>query len=311
MQIVGLTSENVKDYASFLTEDAAQWIGRVFSGGFVLLKEDEETVAAGIIWELESGEEDLDTDCHIISLKAVDEESAVILLDEFTQLVADMGCNRTLFELPTTLGSVEKNALEKAGFSLETKEGRIVSIALADIGMALLSHKNKQDDKIKPLSEADSRLFDVAIAELDMDGIRGTCMDMAELPMDFYEKDISCFSEDEGDISAMALFHKRPSGKLELNLLSNVGDSDDDPIELLKQAVFLAEGIYAPNTKFLFDKSNANIKELLDRFFPKAKAVQVIAGCRKEEIPESEEDFDEEDIEYEDEIEQEDYFDLE
>ena len=311
MRIENLTQENVSDLKEFLTQDIAEWIGRNFVSGFVLLPEDEPSPAAGIVWQLVAGEDEYETDCRILFIKAEDDESADALLLQFSGLVAEMGCEGSLFELPVSLGDVEKKALEKAGFTLKTEEGEVVSLTQADIGMALITEKDKLREDIKKLSEADERLFDVAMAELEMNGIRGTCMDLAYLPAGFFENDISCFLDDEGDIAAMALFHRRPSGTIELDLLSGTGESGEDTIPLLKQAIMYSEEIYAPRTRFLFDRSDENISSFVAKYFPKAKGAQVIKGFRKEEPLPLDEDAEEEDIEYTEESEEEEAYELE
>ncbi len=285
MRIENLTTENVSDYTEFLTQDIAGWIGRSFVCGFVLLPEEEPAPVAGMVWQLVSGEDEYETDSRILFIKAEDDENADLLLNEYSELAKDMDCERSLFQLPAVLGGVEKKALERAGFTLETGEGEVVSLALADLGMALITEKDGRREDIKRLGEADERSFDVAMAELEMDGISGTCMDLAYLPKDFFENDISCFLDDGGDISAMILFHKRASGKIELDLMSGVGEYETDGVELFKQAVLFSEGIYAPNTKFLFDRSDENTAAFLNGFFPKAKGAQVVAGSGKRSLP--------------------------
>ena len=46
MQIIGLTKENVNDYEDFLTKDIAEYIGREFTCGFVVARDDEDRVGA-------------------------------------------------------------------------------------------------------------------------------------------------------------------------------------------------------------------------------------------------------------------------
>ncbi|MBQ7615275.1 MAG: hypothetical protein IJU77_09530 [Butyrivibrio sp.] len=302
MQIIGLTKDNVEYFKDYLTADVADNIGRRFTCGMVLIPDDEEndeaaptdeepsyedlTPVGAIVWELRQGEGTFDIDSRILSVKAKDEEAADTLLEEYSQLVVQMEGGNSYFELPSTLGSVEKKALEKAGFSLETREGDVISVALADLGMALDSD-GKTDDEIKHLSEAEERDFDNAIARLDDEGKRGSCEDMPYLPMDYFDSEISCFKADEDDLfTAVVLMHRRPSGKIDVDLAEVVEDAKEDIKKLLKQSVVYAEDICDPGTKFFFDRSNPALKKLTKELFPTAKGAQVYSGFRKEELPE-------------------------
>ena len=309
MRIENLTTDNVNDYLEFLKEDNAEWIGRKFVSGFVLIPDDENIPKAGIIWELINGEDEFETNCRILFIKADDEECADALLSQYSDLVVMMECEKSVFELPTTLGDIEKNALEKAGFELSTEESEIIHLALADLGMAIVTDKDRKRDDIKKLSEVDERMFDVAVSELEMDGIRGVCSDLSYLPKDFFDNEISSFLDDEGDISAMVLFHKKPSGIIEIDLMSAIGDSDSDPIELLKQSIMYSDEIYEPNTKFLIDMHDKDLNALVQKYFAKFKAPKVIRGFRKENLLPPD-DFDEDDIEYIEDVEEEDIYDL-
>ncbi len=115
-----------------------------------------------------------------------------------------MECSFSSFELPSSLGSIEKNALEKAGFETENKEGKVISVALVDMGNALMDY-DRLDDNIRPLKEAEDREFENAIARLDYEGKCGSLEDMPYLPKDYFDNEISCYSSDEDLISAMVL----------------------------------------------------------------------------------------------------------
>lgn len=317
MLITGLTKDNVQEYRDFLTSDIAELIGRNFVSGFALEDEDTNSPLAGIVWEFTQGEDELDTRSRILFIKAKDEESAGNLLEAFTDIATQTGCSDTVFDLAASMGSVEKKALEEAGFSMEEREGQVVSVALADLGMTLLNDKDKADERVIPLSEIDDRELYSALSGLDMEGIRGTCDDMPYLARDYFEDEISCCLEDEEDeeLNALVLFHKKPSGKLELILCEALEDATMSAVDLLKQAVMLAEEKYEPSTKILIDCRYGQLQKLINSLFPKAKSTKVIAGYRKEAGPnldelEAEEEEYEEYEEYEefDEFEELDLF---
>ncbi len=282
MNMTALTKENAQEFKAFLTPDIADLMGRKFISGFVISDDENNSPLAGIVWEYTDGEDELKTRSRILFIKAKDEEVAGILLDEYTDIAIQTSCSDTVFELPASMGSVEKKALETAGFTLEEKESNEIAVALADVGMNLIKGTDKIDERVMPLSEVDNRELYSALAGLDMNGIRGTCEDLPYLSRDFFENEISCCLEEDGELSALALFHKKPSGKLELILCETLEDSSMSPTDILKQAIMLAEDKYEPATKILMDRRYEQLGELAKSLFPKEKGAKALEGYRKE-----------------------------
>lgn len=289
MQIIGLTKEKVNDYVDFLTEDIADYIGREFICGFVCVKDGEDEPSAGIIWELGRGDDDLDTKSRILFIKALDEESMKVLLDEYTESAQLAECSGSYFSLPDTLSSVEIDALKKAGFSLEEKEGTVISIPLSKIVNTLIKDGYDRDENIKPLYEAEDRLFDSMIAGLGIDGYYGICEDLAFLPRDFFDNDISCYYEDDEEILAVLLAHKRPSGQIEIDLLHGFDNDPNYVLNIMKQTVLLARDKYEPSTQFLIDRHDERAQVVSKKLFSNIKGDKVYVGSRVEELPEMEE----------------------
>ncbi len=296
MQIIGLTLENANDYSGFLTADIAELIGRDFVCGFVLVPDEDEKPVAGIVWELGRGKNELETYSHILFIKAKDAESAKLLLEEYTETVVYVECNASTFELATSLGSVEKKALEEAGFAIEEKEGSVVSIMLADLGMTLLKGTEEADENLRPISEADEREFGGLIARFDLDDNRGSLEDLPYLPRTYFDEDISCYIAQGEQIGALALFHKKPSKKVEVCFIAALEEAEATMEQMVKEAVIHAEEKLDPPTKFLFNKKDEDLFAFIKKNFPKAKGAQVLYGFRKEELPKPEEEEPDEDI---------------
>ena len=289
MQITGLTKENVHDYIDFLSMDIAECIGREFTCGFVCIKEGEDRPSAGIVWELKQGDDELDIKSHILFIRALDEESANVLMDEYTESALLAECGSSYYSLPNTLGGVEINALKKAGFSLEEKESSVISVSLSEIIKRLLKHGDDQYDNIKPLSQAEDRFFSSMIAELDFEGYHGICDDLLFLPREFFDNDVSCYYEDDEEVYAIVLVHEKPSGKIVLDLLHSHDEDPNTLIHIMKKTVMLAEAKYDPATEFLIDRHDKRSLLMCQKLFPKETGEMVYEGMRKENIPQSEE----------------------
>lgn len=289
MQITGLTKENVYDYLDFLPVDIAECIGREFTCGFVCIKDGEDSPSAGIIWELKQGDDELDIKSHILFMKALDEESANVLMDEYTESALLAECGYSYYSLPNTLEGIEINALKKAGFFMEEKESSVISVPLSEIIKRLLKHGDDNFDNIKPLSRAEDRFFSSMIAELEFEGSHGICDDLSFLPREYFDNDVSCYYEDDEEVYAIVLVHEKPSGKIELDLLHSHDKDPNTLIHIMKKTVLLAEAKYDPSTEFLIDRHDERSLSLCQILFPKKTGEMVYEGMRKENIPQSEE----------------------
>lgn len=289
MQKTGLTKENVHDYIDFLSMDIAECIGREFTCGFVCIKEGEERPSAGIVWELKQGDDELDIKSHILFIRALDEESANVLMDEYTESALLAECGYSYYSLPNTLEGIEINALKKAGFSLEEKESSVISVSLSEVIKRLLKHGDGQYDNIKPLSQAEDRFFSSMIAKLEFEGNHGICDDLLFLPREFFDNDVSCYYEDDEEVYAIVLVHEKPSGKIVLDLLHSHDEDPNTLIRIMKKTVMLAEAKYDPATEFLIDRYDKRSLLMCQKLFPKKTGEKVYEGMRKENIPQSEE----------------------
>ncbi len=89
MVMIGLTRDNISKFAGYLSEDTAEWIGREFTCAFLVCRDDEKP-AAGIIWELQNGDDEPSIKSRIRCIRADDDEAADFLLEQYSQIASQM-----------------------------------------------------------------------------------------------------------------------------------------------------------------------------------------------------------------------------
>ena len=127
------------------------------------------------------------------------------------------------------------------------------------------------------------RGFNSALRQFLTKGKYGLCEDLAYLPRSYFENDISCYSEMDGDINGIFLFHKKPSGGLLVVIMAALG-SDFGKIlpQMIKFSVTSAMENYPGETEVLIDRHNYASLALSEKLFPRGFGLPVYVGSRQE-----------------------------
>ena len=283
MSVVELTEDNVEEYLEYLGEDVAENIGRTFYNG--LIATDEGGMPkAGIIWEYRNMRKDSDRESHIMWLQAEDEEDFDELLDNYDKAIRSEGIVKSCFSLPAKTSEKLKSMLRNKGFSVGLMEGNKITARLSEIADISAFKKIEISDAIKPLRSAAQRDFLAAIGRMIEQGRHGTCEDLAYLPRLYFENDVSCYAEADGQIYGLLLVHKTPSEKLEVVLMCVLGKETVKILpQLIKQAVESGYEYYEPDTIIVIDRHDYASLALGEKLFPSGFGIPVYEGERKEE----------------------------
>ena len=283
MEVIELNEDNVLDYTDFIGVDMADNIGRTYYDGLIVV--DGQKPVAGMIWELKNAVSDEKQENHFEWFVSGDEESARLLFEAYGRSVSLTDVSKTTFAIPARQGKAEKAALRAAGFSVNLMEGDMIEAKLSDIAQLPFVAKVKKvlSDQVKPLRTATQRGFNGALRRMTYIGHAGKCQDIEFLPRMFFENDVSCYSEEDGVINGLFLCHKLPSGKIEIVMMSAVGQ---DYVKLLPlmigQAVKSAEELYDPDTIVVVDRHNEASLALGEKLFPTGFGVPIYVGEREE-----------------------------
>lgn len=282
MKIAELTTDNIIHFLPFIPEDSADHIGRIFHHGMIAVEGD--TPLAGMIWELKNMLEDGPKESRILWLWVKDEAAAAELFEKYTENIALDDVERSFYTIPAVPESREKEFLEAQGFTSELAEGDEISAAIDQISEIPLMKKTEPDPSIKTLMSVNQAAFFATARKMAGKGRRGICEDLIYLPRMYFENDVSCFYEEDGQIRALLLFHRLPAGNLRVVLMAAIGkDVNQLLVKMMKKALMEVEELYPPDTKILIDRHNLATLALGEKLFPNEIGMPIYTGSRKEE----------------------------
>jgi hypothetical protein len=282
MNIIELTEDNVEEYMEYLSEDVAENIGRTFYSGLVAT-DDLESPVGGIIWRYKNMLNDSDKESHIEWLQAEDQESFDGLFDKYDREVKQEGIVRSFFCLPAKTSQDLKKMLKERGFTVNLMEGDSITAKLSEIADISAFSKISISDAIMPLRSATQRGFSAAVSRTLVQGHYGTCEDLAYLPRLYFENDVSCYAEIDGQIVGMLLLHRTPSEQLEVVLMHVTGKESVKLLpQMIKQAVESAYESYEPDTRIIINRHDYASLALGERLFPRGFGIPVYEGKRAE-----------------------------
>lgn len=281
MHIVNLDEDNIEMYVDFLTPDVAENIGRTFYKGLVVEKEGE--LIAGMVWNVRNMMNDADNESHISFLKINDEEAGNLLFEEYKDLAREDDVVKTTFSLPAKSTTSEQQALANAGFSVKFMEGDLIKARLSEIGELAFIKKVRVSDDIHSLKTMTQRGFNSAIRSFVAKGLYGLCEDLPYLPRTYFENDVSCYAEVNGQVNGIFLFHKNPSEGLMIVVMAAIG-SDFGKIlpQMMKFSVLTALEEYSDETEIWIDRHNYASLALSEKLFPRGFGIPVYIGSRQE-----------------------------
>ncbi len=283
MKTISLTYENVGDYGAWIVPDMAENLDREYYRGLIL-EDDEDTPVAGMLYEILYNEEERPTEAAIRWLKIMDGSVAPALFEAYGKAAKDNGVSRTSFVIPVKDSAVEKAALKEAGFRVKLTEGNDIIVTLDELKALPIMKSTAVPDSIRPLNRINARAFRRAVSKCSMLGKKGVCEDLSYLPLSWFDPDVSCYSEEDGEVNGLMLFHKRPSGVVAIQLM--IGLTSDPQMILLgmmRQFVISLEACYGPMVKVILDRHNQSSFKLSEKLLPRGFGIPVYAGDRDEE----------------------------
>jgi hypothetical protein len=282
MQIVNLDEENIEEYSSYITPDDAENIGRTYFRGILVI--DEETPVAGMIWEIRNMMKEAENEAHIIWLRVDHEDAADLLFEKYKEYIANDDVVSSDFCLPARTDSRETKILEDNGFEVNFMEGDLIKARLSDISQLPFIKKIKVSDSVKPLKTITQRGLNAGIRLFMSKGLYGLCEDLPYLSRSYFENDVSCYSEKDGQINGFLLFHNNPSGGLVVVVMAAIGSDYGKIIpQMMKQFIVRAEEIYSPDTEVWINRHNYASRALSEKLFPRSFGTPVYIGKRLEQ----------------------------
>ncbi len=283
-----LDENNIDDYAAYIGEDAADDIGRTFFRGLILLEEGRNAPLGWMIWELLNLEAKQHVESYIRWFEVEDQDEAEVLFLRYNEMTAEDGVEKSHVCIPATRESAKtRQILAGQGFDMLLMEGDDVAVGLSEIlNMPIFKKSRGQSDFVHPLEDMPLRNYRKIIAKLEMLGQKGTCEDLGHLPKSYFEKNVSCYYEDDSGIGGVLLFHRSPSGSIRLKVMRAVTGDHKEATRILMQLLFYAVGYMGENcpddTRVIADRHNDSAFLLAEKLFPRAFGKPVYSGSRME-----------------------------
>ena len=281
MHIVDLNEESIDEYIDYIDPDVAENIGRFFFRGILCF--DEDDLSGGMIWEVRNTMREEKNESNIVWLRIDSDEAGEFLFDNYSDLISLDDVEASTISLPARGASKEKESLENAGFKVVFMEGDLIKTQLSEIAELDAFKKVKPGDSIRPLKNMTQRGFNAGVRPFMDKGLYGLCQDLPYLPRSYFENDISSYSENEGQVNGLFLFHKNPSGGLAIVVMAAIGNDYGKILpQMIKRSITSAIEIYSPDTEVWIDRHNYASLALSEKLFPRGFGIPVFIGKRQE-----------------------------
>ena len=281
MRIVSLDEDNIEEYTKYLTADVAENIGRTFVRGIVAC--DGDIPLAGMVWEIKNMMLEAANESNIMWLRIDKEEAIEPLFENYKTAVKDDEVVKSNFSLPAKASDKEREALLKEGFTVKFMEGDLIKARLSEITELEFLKKIKLSENVHALNTITQRGFNSAARQFMAKGHFGVLEDLPYLSRSYFENDISCYSENEGQVDGLFLFHKNPSGGLVIVLMAAIGSNYGKILpHMIKCSVTNMQEMYPPETEIWIDRHNYASLALSEKLFPRGFGIPVYVGSRDE-----------------------------
>lgn len=284
MEVVDLTEENAEDYASYLGEDVAENIGRAFYRGIVVHNNLSWIPAAGMVWEIKNADDPWkNTESRIEWMRIHSMEVAAPLFEAYGEMVRKEDVKRSFLSIPAEGDRIESEACRAAGFDIRRQEGDDLVVTMRELLNMPVFQNRAALEHVARLARLPLRRYRSIVSRCVRMERRGLCEDLEYLPISWFDMDVSCYSEKDGRINGLLLFHLMPSGRLAAKLLYTEGDDAAKTIgRLVSCAVQNATPILRPDTQIVISRRSRQARHLAKRLFPEGIGLPVYTGSREE-----------------------------
>lgn len=276
-----ITEDNVSDLTQYLGEDVAENIGREYFYGLGLFDALEEPAAA-LVWCIKNTDCFDDAQAELCFFSYENEEDGRELLQEYSERVLDENVIRSFFEFEG-LGKDNEQMLKHEGFKVKKTEGKNLFVKLEELSEMRFAAKKSTPSYIVSLDRVTQAQFKQGVTNCMFAGRAGVNEDLAMLPMEWYEKEISACVITDGKAKGFLLIHRRPSGILMPVLLYASGvDARKEMLNMMRFCINAAVKKYPGDTKVLIYRYDDNTRSLSSYLFPGKKGDKVTVGERAE-----------------------------
>ena len=270
-----ITADNLEDFRDVLPTDAFYDLPRPWHGGLAVGTGSD---ASYLVYELRNIESDAGGSSEIKWSYLSKNGSRLFL--EYSNEVKARGVRKSFIE--TEREEDKRAVLLDAGFVTEERESEKLVVTVAEL-MKLPYVSRKVPEYVLGLSDIGERQFKRGIGQCLIRDRKGLLEDLAFLPIEWFEQDVSSAVLTDQRVSGMLLAHQIPSKKLMVDLLfSFSGDAQLDILRMIIHSIQAAADKYPGDTPVILRRHNKRVHDITDRFFPGKKGEDVLYGEKKE-----------------------------
>ena len=266
--------------SEILSPDAYQNVLRPFFRGIAVENEEGEA-SSWMVYELENMDDDTDRRAQIHWMDIGDDESGDTLMAEFAGECENDEALSSIYECPGDREDIEK-VLAGAGFSIAGRESSDLIVTVGEMGKLGFAMK-KTPEFVLGLGDISERQFKRGVGNCILNNRKGLLQDMAFLPMEWFEQDVSSIVLTDERVSGMLLVHQMASRQLMVDLLfSSSGDSRMDLLRLMQHSIQAAVAKYPPDTRVILRRHDKSVHGIASKIFPGKTGDKVFYSERKE-----------------------------
>ncbi len=274
--------ENItSECEDLIGQNVAENMEREYYSGLTYGEEDD--LQGAIVWRLDNVDSYDSLGSELVFFNARDDETAKELLDSYKEKAREEEIKKTFFELSDIPEEII-NVFKENGFKVEKREGMDIYVKLSAITSNKLFMPKKRPRSILSLAELKNLNFRQGIANCLFNGASGINDDLALLPKEWYDEDISCAYMEDDRVIGFFLLHVLPDGCIMPVLLFGTGvDSNKNIFDMLRFSTLAASEKYDGSTTLIIRRHDEKSRKLSAYIFPKAKGDIVDAGEREEQ----------------------------
>lgn len=279
MKFVTITKENADLYKGILDADAAEHIGRSHYRALALHEEEDREPNAWLIWKLLHNGDRKSEEAELLWFFAKDVESGKAILEEYEKRAAETEVIVTRFEFPAGQKDTELATLREMGYETREAESRDLVITVADLDALPITDRTTAASNLMSIGELTFNQFRKGVRNCLFRGKAGILEDLDEIPINWFEPDVSGCVQIDGNVCGFLLVHKQPSNRLDAELLFAAEPaSRQDMIGMIRFSMLKAIENYSGDTQVLIRRCNDATRALTSKIFPEKKGTHVIIG---------------------------------
>ena len=276
---VWLSEYNIEKYKDLIPKDALWCIPRSHFRG--LLYDSGEELSY-IIYELVKADgKGTEYRAFIRWMKLAGSVSAEAIFEEYDNQIKNKDVIETVYE--GSVKDTDVDLLEGLGFNTKKKESEDILVSVKDaLGIPL--SKGSILSNVTGLNDIEERQFKRALVNCVVHNKKGILEDILELPLEWFERDVSSCVITDNRVSSLFLLHQLPTLRLMIDLLfSSTADAEMYMSSMITRSVREAVKKYPPDTPVLIRRHSKTATVLTDRFFPGVRGETVVSAKRTEQ----------------------------